>query len=58
TPIIVTLVSFYHCTIVREEVLTPSIAFTSVCVFAFNEIKFAFTTLAEAFINTLQSIIS
>ncbi|KAJ7824278.1 multidrug resistance-associated ABC transporter [Mycena leptocephala] len=56
TPIIVTLVSFYHFTIVREEVFTPSIAFTSI--FVFNEIKFAFAALPEAFINTLQSIVS
>ncbi|KAF7343123.1 ATP-dependent bile acid permease [Mycena venus] len=56
TPILVTLVSFYHFTIVREEVLTPSIAFTSI--FVFNEIKFAFAALPEAFISTLQSIVS
>ena len=30
SPILVTLVSFWHFTIVRQQVLTPSIAFTSV----------------------------
>ncbi|KAF7343129.1 ATP-dependent bile acid permease [Mycena venus] len=56
TPILVTLVSFYHFAVVRGEALTPSIAFTSIIVF--NELKFAFAALPEAFINLLQSVIS
>ena len=32
SPILVTLVSFWHYTVVRKQVLTPSIAFTSVSV--------------------------
>ena len=30
SPILVTLVSFWHYAVVRKQVLTPSIAFTSV----------------------------
>ena len=30
SPILVTLVSFWHFAIVRKQVLTPSIAFTSI----------------------------
>ncbi|KAJ7862453.1 hypothetical protein B0H14DRAFT_2205108, partial [Mycena olivaceomarginata] len=59
TAIIVTLVSFCHFTLVREEVLTPSITLTSLCLpLVFNEIKFTFAALPEAFINTFQSIVS
>jgi len=31
SPILVTLVSFWHFAVIRRQVLTPSIAFTSVC---------------------------
>jgi hypothetical protein len=30
SPILVTLVAFWHFTVIRQEILTPSIAFTSV----------------------------
>jgi ABC-type multidrug transport system fused ATPase/permease subunit len=33
SPIVVTLVSFWHFTVIRGQVLTPSIAFTSVSMF-------------------------
>ena len=33
TPILVTLISFWHFTVVRRQILTPSIAFTSVSYF-------------------------
>ncbi|KAJ7610419.1 multidrug resistance-associated ABC transporter [Roridomyces roridus] len=56
TPMIVTLVGFYHFTVVRGEQLTPSIAFTSIIVF--NELKYALTAIPETFINLLQSIVS
>ncbi|KAJ7110239.1 multidrug resistance-associated ABC transporter [Mycena crocata] len=56
TPILVTLVSFYHFAVIRGERLTPAIAFTSIIVF--NELKFALGALPEVFINMLQSIIS
>ncbi|KAJ7113275.1 multidrug resistance-associated ABC transporter [Mycena crocata] len=56
TPILVTLVSFYHFAVIRGERLTPAIAFTSIIVF--NELKFALSALPEVFINMLQSIIS
>ncbi|KAG6829812.1 hypothetical protein H0H87_010041 [Tephrocybe sp. NHM501043] len=56
SPILVTLVSFWHFAVVRGEVLTPSIAFTSIIVF--NEMKFALNALPETFINLLQSLVS
>ena len=34
TPVLVTLVSFWHFAVVRGQTLTPSIAFTTVCVVA------------------------
>ncbi|CAA7268235.1 unnamed protein product [Cyclocybe aegerita] len=56
SPILVTLVSFYHFAIVRGQLLTPSIAFTSILVF--SEMKFALSALPETFINLLQSFVS
>ncbi|KAJ7685835.1 multidrug resistance-associated ABC transporter [Mycena rosella] len=56
TPILVTLVSFYHFAVIRGETITPSIAFTSIIVF--NELKFALSALPETFISMLQSIVS
>ncbi|GBE87301.1 ATP-dependent bile acid permease [Sparassis crispa] len=56
SPILVTLVSFWHFTVIRGQVLTPSIAFTSISVF--NEMKFALNALPETFINMLQSLVS
>ncbi|TFK38174.1 multidrug resistance-associated ABC transporter [Crucibulum laeve] len=56
SPILVTLVSFWHFAIVRKQPLTPSIAFTSIIVF--SEMKFALNALPETFINMLQSLVS
>lgn len=56
SPIVVTIVSFWHFAIVRGQTLTPSIAFTSILVF--NEMKFALNALPETFINMLQSFVS
>ncbi|KAL1948837.1 hypothetical protein VTO73DRAFT_10643 [Trametes versicolor] len=56
SPILVTLVSFWHFTVVRGELLTPSIAFTSISVF--NELKFALNALPETLIKMLQCAIS
>ncbi|TFY65276.1 hypothetical protein EVJ58_g2068 [Rhodofomes roseus] len=56
SPIVVALVSFWHFAVVRGQVLTPSIAFTSISVF--NELKFALNALPETFINILQSMVS
>ncbi|KAI0760574.1 multidrug resistance-associated ABC transporter [Fomes fomentarius] len=56
SPILVTLVSFWHYAVVRKQVLTPSIAFTSISVF--NEMKFALNALPETLINMLQSAVS
>ncbi|THH26392.1 hypothetical protein EUX98_g7797 [Antrodiella citrinella] len=56
SPILVTLVSFWHFTVVRGQTLTPSIAFTSISVF--TEMKFALNALPETLINLLQSLVS
>ncbi|KAL1411123.1 hypothetical protein Q8F55_002073 [Vanrija albida] len=56
TPVIVTVVSFLHFTLVRGETLTPSIAFTSIAVF--NELRFALNALPETFIAALQGFVS
>ncbi|TBU28095.1 multidrug resistance-associated ABC transporter [Dichomitus squalens] len=56
SPILVTLVSFWHFAVVRKQVLTPSIAFTSISVF--NEMKFALNALPETLINMLQCAVS
>ncbi|KAE9407953.1 ATP-binding cassette transporter [Gymnopus androsaceus JB14] len=52
SPILVTLVSFWHFAVWRGEDLTPSIAFTSIMVF--SELRFALNALPETFINMLQ----
>ncbi|KZT35927.1 hypothetical protein SISSUDRAFT_1064088 [Sistotremastrum suecicum HHB10207 ss-3] len=56
SPVIVTLVSFWHFAYIRQQDLTPSIAFTSITVF--SEMKFALNALPETFINMLQSLVS
>ncbi|GJE85249.1 multidrug resistance-associated ABC transporter [Phanerochaete sordida] len=56
SPILVTLVAFWHFAVYRGQVLTPSIAFTSISVF--NEMKFALNALPETLINMLQSLVS
>ncbi|EPQ52410.1 hypothetical protein GLOTRDRAFT_26339, partial [Gloeophyllum trabeum ATCC 11539] len=55
SPILVTLVSFWHFAVIRQQTLTPSIAFTSVL---FSEMKFALNALPETLINMLQSAVS
>lgn len=67
TPVLVTVVSFLvgyptepvpcpdllqHFTLVRQQKLTPSIAFTSVAVF--GELRYALNALPETFIEALQ----
>lgn len=56
SPLIVTLVSFWHFAVWRQQTLTPSIAFTSMMVF--NEMRFAMNALPETFINLLQVHVS
>ncbi|GJE85243.1 multidrug resistance-associated ABC transporter [Phanerochaete sordida] len=56
SPILVTLVAFWHFAVYRGQVLTPSIAFT--CISVFNEMKFALNALPETLINMLQAIVS
>ncbi|KAJ7785356.1 multidrug resistance-associated ABC transporter [Mycena maculata] len=56
SPMLVTLVAFWHYAVVRREILTPSTAFTSVSLF--NEMKFALNALPETLINLLQSLVS
>ncbi|KAF8178262.1 multidrug resistance-associated ABC transporter [Pholiota molesta] len=55
-PILVTLASFWHFAVIRNQPLTPSIAFTSILVFA--EMRFALTSLPEIVINLLQGLVS
>ncbi|TDL21435.1 ATP-binding cassette transporter [Rickenella mellea] len=56
SPLIVTLVSFWHYTVFRRQHLTPSIAFTSIAVF--SELKYSLNALPETFINMLQGLVS
>lgn len=56
SPMIVTLVAFFHFAVIKNQVLTPSVAFTSVAVF--SEMKFALNALPETLINMLQSFVS
>ncbi|EPQ52340.1 multidrug resistance-associated ABC transporter [Gloeophyllum trabeum ATCC 11539] len=55
SPILVTLVSFWHFAVIRQQTLTPSIAFTSVVL---SELKFALNALPETLISLLQSAVS
>ncbi|KAI9510285.1 ATP-binding cassette transporter [Russula earlei] len=55
SPMIVTLVAFFHFAVIRNQSLTPSVAFTSVF---FSEMKFALNALPETLINMLQSFVS
>lgn len=56
TPVVVTVVSFLHYTLVRGQQLTPSVAFTSVAVFA--ELRYALNAIPETFIQALQGFVS
>ncbi|KAJ7265915.1 P-loop containing nucleoside triphosphate hydrolase protein [Mycena haematopus] len=56
SPMIVTLVSFWHFAVVRQQQLTPSIAFTSIILF--NELKFALSALPNSVIKILQVTLS
>ncbi|OCF33530.1 ATP-binding cassette transporter [Kwoniella heveanensis BCC8398] len=56
TPVLVTVVSFLHYTLVQGRALTPSVAFTSVAVFA--ELRYALSALPETFIQALQGFVS
>ncbi|KAL7425146.1 hypothetical protein Q5752_000834 [Cryptotrichosporon argae] len=56
TPVLVTVVSFLHYTLIAGHRLTPSVAFTSIAVFA--ELRFAFNALPETFISALQGFVS
>ncbi|KAJ7896009.1 multidrug resistance-associated ABC transporter [Mycena olivaceomarginata] len=55
SPMIVTLVSFWHFAVVRQQQLTPSIAFTSVL---FNELKFSLSALPNSVVKILQVVLS
>ncbi|KIM26711.1 hypothetical protein M408DRAFT_330465 [Serendipita vermifera MAFF 305830] len=56
SPILVTVVAFWHFAVVRQLPLTPSVAFTSLTVF--TELRYALSVLPELFINMLQSMVS
>ncbi|KAK7061300.1 multidrug resistance-associated ABC transporter [Favolaschia claudopus] len=55
SPMLVTLVSFWHFAVVRQQHLTPSIAFTSV---VFNELRFALSAIPNSVIKILQVVLS
>ncbi|KAJ7270886.1 hypothetical protein C8J57DRAFT_1065619 [Mycena rebaudengoi] len=60
SPIIVTLVTFWHHAVVRNIIPTPSTAFTSYDILdadfdaVLNEMKFALNALPETIISVLQ----
>ncbi|KAH9043928.1 ATP-binding cassette transporter [Lactarius pseudohatsudake] len=56
SPIVLALVAFFHFAVIKNETLTPSVAFTSVAIF--YELKFALNALPETLINMLQSFVS
>ena len=56
TPVLVTVVSFLHYTLVAGKTLTPALGFTAVSVFA--ELRYALNALPETFIDALQSFVS
>ncbi|KAI5886823.1 P-loop containing nucleoside triphosphate hydrolase protein [Schizophyllum commune H4-8] len=56
SPILVTLVAFWHYSVLRGQPLGPATAFTSIMVF--TEMNFALNALPETFINMLQSLVS
>lgn len=53
SPILVTLVSFWHFAVVREQVLTPSIAFTSVSLacLAFYDFCYLFMRISRLLVR-------
>ncbi|KAJ7489160.1 multidrug resistance-associated ABC transporter [Mycena latifolia] len=55
-PMLFALASFGHYTVVRHEVLTPSVAFTAITIF--NGIQYAISSFPEAFLAGLQCIVS
>ncbi|OCB86633.1 multidrug resistance-associated ABC transporter [Sanghuangporus baumii] len=56
SPLLVTLVAFWHFTVVRGQALTPSVAFTSIAIF--SKLKFALNAIPGTMVNTLQSFVS
>ncbi|KAJ6482536.1 multidrug resistance-associated ABC transporter [Mycena sanguinolenta] len=55
-PLLFALVSFGHYTVVRHQVLTPSIAFTAITIF--NGIQYAISGFPEALLAGLQCLVS
>ncbi|EIW74375.1 P-loop containing nucleoside triphosphate hydrolase protein [Coniophora puteana RWD-64-598 SS2] len=56
SPIVATLVAFWHFAFVRQQTLAPSIAFASILVF--NEMKIALYLLPNLFVGLLQAFVS
>ncbi|RXW15952.1 hypothetical protein EST38_g9897, partial [Candolleomyces aberdarensis] len=56
SPILVTLVSFWHYAVYRGQPLKPSIAFTSIIIF--DELKYALNGIPDMFINLLRIFVS
>ncbi|KAJ6599948.1 P-loop containing nucleoside triphosphate hydrolase protein [Mycena vulgaris] len=55
-PIIFSLVSFWHFTVIREQVLTPSITFTALSIFI--ELQFSIKGIPKSIINLIQGYVS
>ncbi|KAJ7485719.1 multidrug resistance-associated ABC transporter [Mycena latifolia] len=55
-PIMFALVSFWHFTVVREQVLTPAIAFTALSIF--TELQFSIKGIPASIINLIQGHVS
>ncbi|KAL5522541.1 hypothetical protein ACEPAG_8557 [Sanghuangporus baumii] len=56
SPLLVTLVAFWHFTVVRGQALTPSVAFTSIAIF--SKLKFALNAIPGTLVKTVQSFVS
>ncbi|KAJ7638358.1 multidrug resistance-associated ABC transporter [Roridomyces roridus] len=56
SPILITVLSFWHFAVVRQQTLTPSIAFTAVILF--NQLRFALSALPNSVIQILQVALS
>lgn len=56
TPVIVTLVTFYHYVMIAKQPLGPAVAFPAVTVL--NELRFSLSSLPEAAISILQGFVS
>ncbi|KAJ7126290.1 multidrug resistance-associated ABC transporter [Mycena epipterygia] len=56
--IIFALVSFWHFTVIRKQVLSPSIAFTAVRLIIFTELQYSIKGIPLSIINLIQGYVS